>query len=151
MSNNKQTSIDWFFDQLVLNRVVIINATTYGDKVKYKHEILLDQAREMYQDEIEAAIIKNCATESTSAASSYSDGYKEGYQRALDYMSDAIKKKIEIKENGRNNFARGTANTTHTTFLCTEFVSDEFFNKGTLPHCMRCGKAQYQHPLISNT
>jgi len=63
MTNNKQTSIDWFFDQLVLNRIIIINGTTYWDKVKTKYEILLQQAKEMYQDEIEAAIIKNCATE----------------------------------------------------------------------------------------
>ena len=68
----KQTSIDWFFDQLVLNRIIIINGTTYWDKVKTKYEILLEQAKEMYQDEIEAAIIKNCATESTSAASKFS-------------------------------------------------------------------------------
>jgi len=69
MTNNKQqTAVEWFFDQLVLNRIIIINGTTYWDKVKTKYEILLEQAREMYQDEIEAAIIKNCATESTSAA-----------------------------------------------------------------------------------
>jgi len=69
MTNNKQqTAVDWFFDQLVANRIIIINGTTYWDKVKTKYEILLQQAREMYQDEIEAAIIKDCATESTSAA-----------------------------------------------------------------------------------
>jgi len=151
MKNNKQTSIDWFFDQLVLNRIIIINVTSYGDKVKYKHEILLDQAREMYQDEIEAAIIKQCAEESTSKASSYAEGYKEGYKRAVDYMTDTLKNKIEIKENGNNEFKKGTSNTTGTTFLCTEFVSDQLFYKGTLPHCMRCGKPQYQHPIISNT
>ena len=73
MTNNKQqTAIDWFFDQLVLNRIIIINGTTYWDKVKTKYEILLEQAREMYQDQIEAAIIKNCATESTSAAHKFS-------------------------------------------------------------------------------
>jgi hypothetical protein len=73
MTNNKQqTSIDWFFDQLVLNRIIIINGTTYWDKVKTKYEILLQQAREMYQDEIEAAIIKDCATKSTSAAHKFS-------------------------------------------------------------------------------
>jgi hypothetical protein len=87
----KQTSIDWFFDQLVLNRIIIINVTTYGDKVQYKHEILLDQAREMYQDEIEAAIIKQCAEESTSAASSYAEGYTAGYQRALELVEWKIK------------------------------------------------------------
>ena len=91
MTNNKQTSIDWFFDQLVLNRIIIINATSYGDKVQYKHEILLEQAREMYQDEIEAAIIKQCAEESTSAASSYAKGYTAGYQRALELVEWKIK------------------------------------------------------------
>jgi hypothetical protein len=73
MTNNKQqTAVDWFFDQLVANRIIIINGTTYWDKVKTKYEILLEQAREMYQDEIEAAIIKDCATESTSAAHKFS-------------------------------------------------------------------------------
>ena len=56
MTNNKQqTSIDWFFDQLVLNRIIIINGTTYWDKVKTKYEILLQQAKEMHQEEIENA------------------------------------------------------------------------------------------------
>jgi hypothetical protein len=73
MTNNKQqTAVEWFFDQLVLNRIIIINGTTYWDKVKTKYEILLQQAREMYQDEIEAAIIKNCAEKSTSAAHKFS-------------------------------------------------------------------------------
>jgi len=73
MSNNKQqTAVEWFFDQLVLNRIIIINSTTYWDKVKTKYEILLQQAREMYQDEIEAAIIKDCAEKSTSAAHKFS-------------------------------------------------------------------------------
>ena len=145
----KQTSIDWFFEQLVLNKIIIWNQTTYN--VKYKYEIFLEQAREMYQDEIEAAIIKQCAEQSTSKASSYAEGYTEGYKRAVDYMTDTLKNKIDIKENGNNQFKKGTSNTTGTTFLCTEFVSDQLFYKGTLPHCMRCGKPQYQHPIISNT
>jgi hypothetical protein len=152
MTNNKQqTAVDWFFDQLVLNRIIIINGTTYWDKVKTKYEILLQQAREMYQDEIEAVIIKQCAERSTSEANKYAEGYKEGYKRAVDYMKETLKNKIEVMENANNEFRKGTANTTHTTFLCTEFVSDQLFYKGTLPHCMRCGKPQYQHPIISNT
>ena len=127
-------SVQWFFDQLIEHRIIIVDKTTY--QVKYKHEILLEQAKEM---------------EIAGKEMSYSDGYAEGYQRALDYMSDTIKNKIEIKENANNEFRKGTANTTHTTFLCTEFVSDQLFYKGTLPHCMRCGKPQYQHPIISNT
>jgi len=142
-------SVQWFLDQLIEHRIIIVDKTTY--QVKYKHETLLEQAKEMYNDEMEAVIIKHCAEIGTSNASAYSDGYKEGYQRALDYMTDTIKNKIEIKENANNEFKRGTANTTHTTFLCTEFVSDQLFYKGTLPHCMRCGKPQYQHPIISNT
>ena len=51
---------------------------------------LENKAREMYQDEIEAAIIKDCATESTSAASSYAEGYKEGYNRAIELTKWAI-------------------------------------------------------------
>ena len=78
----------------------------------------------------------------------YADGYEEGYKRALDYMTDTIKNKIEVMENANNEFKKGTANTTHTTFLCTEFVSDA--SKGaTLPRCIRCGKTQRIHPIIT--
>jgi len=110
----------------------------------------LAEAEAMHKDAIELAIIKQCAEQSTSDASKYAEGYKEGYQRALDYMTDTIKNKIEVMENANNEFKKGTANTTNTTFLCTQFVSDQ--NKGaTLPRCMRCGKPRYQHPIISNT
>ena len=99
MTNNKQTSIDWFFDQLVLNRIIIINVTSYGDKVKYKHEILLEQAREMYQDEIEAAAIISSAEQSTSAASANTEafaiGYDQGYKRALDLVEWKIKHELK--------------------------------------------------------
>jgi len=78
----------------------------------------------------------------------YADGYEGGYKRALDYMTDTIKNKIEVMENANNEFKKGTANTTHTTFLCTEFVSDA--SKGaTLPRCIRCGKTQRIHPIIT--
>jgi hypothetical protein len=77
------------------------------------------KAEEMYQDEIEAAIIKNCATESTSAASSYgngyeqgemdfyktmqgkgnqyADGYAEGYLRALELVKFQIVEQLEAR------------------------------------------------------
>jgi hypothetical protein len=87
----KQTSIDWFFEKLTEHQIIKVNLTTYVDKVQYKHEILLEQAREMYQDEIEAAIIKQCAEESTSAASSYAEGYTAGYKRALELVEWKIK------------------------------------------------------------
>jgi hypothetical protein len=152
MTNNKQHNpIDWLsnqfyelfeqfsegnFDRITFNELML--AMTY-------------KAREMYQEKIESEIIKQCATQSTSEASKYAEGYKEGYKRACDYMIDTIKNKIEVMENANNEFRKGTANTTNTTFLCTEFVSDQLFYKGTLPHCMRCGKPQYQHPIITKT
>ena len=150
MSNDKQQNpIDWLsnqfyelleqysegnFDRSTFNELML--ATTYA-------------ARDMYKDRIEAEIIKQCAEKSTSEASKYAEGYKEGYKRALDYMTDTIKNKIEVMENANNEFRKGTANTTGTTFLCTQFIAE---NRDTtsLPNCIRCGKPLYQHPLTSN-
>ena len=55
------------------------------------------KAREMYQDEIEAAIIKDCATESTSEASQYASGYSSGYQRALEMVKWKIDNELRSK------------------------------------------------------
>ncbi len=50
MTNNKQQStVDWFLDQLIEHRIIIVNRTTY--QVKYKHEILLEQAKEMEKEQ----------------------------------------------------------------------------------------------------
>jgi hypothetical protein len=149
MTNNKQQNpIDWLsnqfyelleqysegnFDRSTFNELML--ATTYA-------------ARDMYKDRIEAEIIKQCAEKSTSEASKYAEGYKEGYKRALDYMTDTIKNKIEIKRDGSNIFT--TTGTTSTTFLCTKFISDQS-QGATLPRCIKCGKPSYQHPIISNT
>jgi len=49
MSNNKQqTAVEWFLDQLIEHRIIIVDKTTY--QVKYKHEILLEQAKEMEKE-----------------------------------------------------------------------------------------------------
>jgi hypothetical protein len=148
MSNKQHNPIDWIsnqfyelleqysqgnFDRSTFNELML--ATTYA-------------ARDMYKDRIEAEIIKQCAEKSTSEASKYAEGYKEGYKRALDYMTDAIKNKIEIKRDGSNIFT--TTGTTSTTFLCTQFVAQPRITT-SLPNCIKCGKPQYQHPIISNT
>ena len=50
MKNNKQqTAVQWFLDQLIEHRIIIVNKTTY--QVKYKHEILLEQAKAMHKEE----------------------------------------------------------------------------------------------------
>jgi hypothetical protein len=91
MTNNKQqTAVEWLIEQLIEHRIIIVDKTTY--QVKYKHEILLEQAKEMHQEEIdqsyrdgfEFALINECAKQSTSEASKYADGYKEGYNRAIE-------------------------------------------------------------------
>jgi hypothetical protein len=151
MTNNKQHNpIDWLSNQFY----ELLEQYSEGnfDRIKF-NELMLAmtyEARDMYKDKMESVIIKQCAKQSTSEASKYADGYKEGYKRALDYMTDTIKNKIEVMENANNEFKKGTANTTHTTFLCTEFVSDA--SKGaTLPRCIRCGKTQRIHPIITKT
>jgi hypothetical protein len=147
MTNNKQqSSVQWFLDQLIEHRIIIVDKTTY--QVKYKHEILLEQALEIEKDQMEGVIIKQRAEQSTSEASKYAEGYKEGYKRACDYMTDTIKNKIEVMENGRNILT--TTGTTNTTLLCTQFVAQNRITT-SLPNCIKCGKPQYQHPIISNT
>jgi len=49
MTNNKQqTAVEWFLDQLIEHRIIIVDKTSY--QVKYKHEILLEQAKEMEKE-----------------------------------------------------------------------------------------------------
>jgi prephenate dehydratase len=51
MTNNKQqTAVEWLIDQLIEHRIIIVDKTTY--QVKYKHEILLKQAKEMEKEQI---------------------------------------------------------------------------------------------------
>jgi hypothetical protein len=78
-------SVQWFLDQLIEHRIIIVDKTTY--KVKYKHEILLEQANEM---------------EIAGKEMSYADGYKEGYKRALELTKWAISNLIP-PHNEQNN------------------------------------------------
>ena len=50
MDNKQQTALEWFLDQLIEHRIIIVDKTTY--QVKYKHEILLEQAKEMEKERI---------------------------------------------------------------------------------------------------
>ena len=61
MDNKQQTAVEW-----------LIEKCACADLRPELWEIIKQQAKEMYQDEIEAAIIKDCATESTSAAHKFS-------------------------------------------------------------------------------
>jgi len=97
----KQTSIDWFFNQLVLHRIIVVDGSTYWDKVKTKYEILLQQAKEMYNDEIEAAAIIAAAERATQNASQTSEafaiGYSQGYTRALQLIQWQIENQLKTE------------------------------------------------------
>jgi hypothetical protein len=54
MNNIKQSSVEWLISQLIEHRIIIVDKTTY--QVKYKHEILLEQAKEMHRQEIINAV-----------------------------------------------------------------------------------------------
>ena len=132
MKNNKQqTAVEWLWE------------------IAYNRELTVEdwkQAKEMYNDEMEAVRIEICAEKSTSEANKYAEGYKEGYKRACDYMTDTIKNKIEIKQNSSNTFS--TSGTTTTTRLCPVFVPNEFVFKH---RCKNCGNERHQHTTPTNT
>ena len=84
MTNNKQSSVEW------LQAIELERDLTLAD---------WNKAREMYQDEIEAAAIISSAEKSTEAASekseAFSIGYVQGYNRALDLLLWQIKHKLK--------------------------------------------------------
>ena len=55
---SEPNSVQWFLDKLIEHRIIIVDQTTYGDKVKPKHEILLEQAKAMHKEEIENAFVE---------------------------------------------------------------------------------------------
>jgi hypothetical protein len=51
MSNEtKQTVVDWLIEQFIKQRIIIVDKTTYY--IKYKHEIILEQAKAMHKEEM---------------------------------------------------------------------------------------------------
>jgi hypothetical protein len=66
----------WLYNQLVEHKIIVVDKTTYGDKVTAKYQILFEQASEM---------------EIMGKEMSYSDGYREGYKRALELIEWYIK------------------------------------------------------------
>jgi hypothetical protein len=104
--SNKQSSVDWLIEQLIEHRYIIVNKTTYGDKVKAKHEILLEEAKAMHKEEMETQYqqgreigkIEILTSQSTKNASEYSQGYNKGFLAALEYMNSTIENKIKLRQ-----------------------------------------------------
>jgi hypothetical protein len=83
MTNNKQqTAVQWFLDQLIEHRIIIVDKTTY--QVKYKHEILLEQAKEMEKERM-----KGMYVEGSFAKMRYYDGLE--YIDAEQYYNETYK------------------------------------------------------------
>ena len=103
MSNNKQSSIELFIEQLeekgkAYEETVGVRTVNICIDVSDYME-LKQQAREMYRDEIEAAAIISSAEQSTKAASqkteAFAIGYDQGYNRALELIEWQIKHKLK--------------------------------------------------------
>ena len=96
MTNNKQqTAVDILCGKLAMKLGIPQAITFYID-----HQEEIREAKEM---------------EVMGKETSYADGYAEGYKRALDYMTDTLKNKIEIKVNERNNNITSTIALSTTT------------------------------------
>ena len=96
MSNNKQSSIEWLISQLQRSKdwYRIINEINFMSSAEID---IIQQAREMYKDEMEAEVIKQCVEQSTSDASKYAEGYKEGYNRALELVKWKIDNELKSR------------------------------------------------------
>jgi flagellar biosynthesis/type III secretory pathway protein FliH len=98
MTNNKQqTAVDILCGKLAMKLGIPQAITFYID-----HQEEIREAKEM---------------EVAGKEISYADGYAEGYKRALDYMTDTLKNKIEIKVNERNNNITSTIALSTTTTI----------------------------------
>ena len=110
MSNEKQSSIDLFIDQLeekgnayeeneggrTIN--ISIDISDYMElkiQAKAMHKEEIDQS---YRDGFEFALINECAKQSTSDASKYAEGYSEGYKRALELIEWKIQNELKEKK-----------------------------------------------------
>lgn len=98
MSNNKQSgnqvpdvrkmvsSVEFYRQQMLQIFADALTKRIMPDEWELLESKAYEQAEEMYRDELEAAVIKQCAEESTQNASAYAIGYSSGYKRALDLV-----------------------------------------------------------------
>ena len=95
MSNNKQSSVEWFLDELIKEGYIKRLPVTQLQQAKAMHKEEIDQS---YRDGFEFALINECAKQSTSDASKYAEGYAEGYKRALELVEWKIQNELKEKK-----------------------------------------------------
>jgi hypothetical protein len=90
MSDKQQTAVEWFIEKLLdLDYEYgkgLITLAVWSERKKS----LIEHAKEIEKDQMDAEIIKICAEQSTSEASKYAQGYKEGYKRAIELSKWAL-------------------------------------------------------------
>lgn len=96
MSDKQQTAVDFLCGKLAMKLGIPQAITFYID-----HQEEIREAKEMYNDEIEAAAIIAAAERSTSQASDNSQafaiGYSQGYIRALQLIQWQIENQLKTE------------------------------------------------------
>ena len=96
MSDKQQTAVDFLCGKLAMKLGIPQAITFYID-----HQEEIREAKEMYNDEIEAAAIIAAAERSTSQASDNSQafaiGYSQGYTRALQLIQWQIENQLKTE------------------------------------------------------
>ncbi len=141
MTNNKQqTAVD--IAELAMKLYPFSNSERNAFITGY------NKAREMYEDKMEAEIMKQCATLSTIKASAYEDGFNDGYMKAS--------RTTGTTESGiaTGNNISTTGTTTNITHFCEVFEpaykpSPKVATITCVP-CKKCGKSLWQHAKWTN-
>lgn len=100
MSNNKQTSVEKMFQEM-------LGIQQEGIKLTFDENLdLLDKYKAMHKEETEAKYqegreigkIEVLTSQSTKNANDYSQGYNKGFLAALEYMNSTIENKIKLRK-----------------------------------------------------
>ena len=54
------SSVEWFYQQLIIHRIIIVDQTSYKGLLKSKLDIILEQVIKMHKEEIENAANNGC-------------------------------------------------------------------------------------------
>ena len=93
MTNNKPNAVDFIYEQLK-------KYVRYDNRNPVEtFDRIFEQAKEMYNDEMEAVIIKHFAEIGTSNASAYSEGYTKGWD---DCKTEINNKTMELINSIKN-------------------------------------------------
>jgi predicted oxidoreductase len=88
INNKQQSSVEWFLDQLIEHRIIIVDKTTY--QVKYKHEILLEQAKAMEKEQRSIEVPSDEEIGKEASVRHYGTNFKHVFASGAKWMRDKI-------------------------------------------------------------